>query len=233
VGLIIPKAHENTNAKARFLMPCVLPSETINGDGGNKTKQMSNKTKTGSDQLGLFVDSTTKSTKPAAKSRPVGDLFTEVTEKQSRVNMDAAANTRKYKGKLIQTEDEAEQAEAKAEFIALAETCIKVEGRLATAIVKLQADGYSDDLIKAWLVEAGYEKQSAANKLSNIRIAKGNRQRSTGGGRKVKNGELVDRFCEFAALELGTGKWSVKDIECALHAAARYAKEGKIVAIEA
>jgi hypothetical protein len=182
----------------------------------------------------LFVDSTsTKSAKPAAKARAVGDLFVEVTDKQSRVNMDAAANTRKYKGTLLQTEDEADQAEAKTGFIALAKTCIKVEGKLGMAIIKLQADGYSDDLIKAWLLEAGYSDSAAGNKLSQIRIAKGNRQRAAGGGRKVKNGELVDRLCEFAALELGSGMYSIKDIECALHAAARYAKEGKIVAIEA
>lgn len=215
-------------------MPLFLLSEAISNGGGTKQNEMSTKTKLGSDQLGLFVDTTsTKSTKPAAKARPVGDLFTGVTEKQSRVNMDAAANTRKYKGTLIQTEDEAEQAEAKTGFIALAKTCIKAEGKLGTAIVKLQADGYSDDLIKAWLMEAGYSESGAANKLSQIRVAKGNRQRATGAGRKVKNGELVDRFLEFAALELGSGMYSIKDIECALHAAARYAKEGKIVAIEA
>ena len=56
---------------------------------------MSNKTKLGSEQLSLFVDK---------KSKSVDDPFVGVTLKQSRVNMDAA-NTSKYKGTVLHTED--------------------------------------------------------------------------------------------------------------------------------
>ena len=83
------------------------------------------------------------------------------------------------------------------------------------------------------MIEAGYSDSAAGNKLSQIRIAKGNRQRGTGAGRKVKNVELVDRITEFAALILGEGKYSAKDMESALHAGARLVKEGKVTAVEA
>ena len=117
--------------------------------------------------------------------------------------------------------------------IAAAEAHRDTGRNMATAIMEAQADGHTDNEITEWLLEAEYSISAIRNQLSRIRKAKGQGIRSSGGGRNVKNVELVDRITEFAALILGEGKYSAKDMESALHAGARLVKEGKVTAVEA
>ena len=169
----------------------------------------------------------------ANKSAEQFDLFASVQNENPTVGFTKWADDKSTEPVVILDSITDDGVDHKAKVIKLAKVAAKARGDLASAIIAAQEAGYSDSEIKLWMLEAGWAPQSIANELSSIRIKKGNRQRGTGGGRKVKNEGLVNRFTDVMALMLGEGEYDAKAISAAALAAARLVKEGKVEAKKA
>jgi hypothetical protein len=177
--------------------------------------------------------------KEANKSGEQIDLFALSTEDSNikRFSM-GKGYTPKYNEKQLEqivsesvvTECEDESSEDRVTFIQTCQHALKGESNLFRHIAILQNKGYSDKTIKAWAVEAGYSDSHIGNKFREMRAKKGERIRGAGGGRKVKNEGLVNRFTSLMSLVLGEGVHDAKAISAAALAAARLVKEGKVEA---
>lgn len=183
----------------------------------------------------LVISSITKVKKMSKTNKTSGvqgDLFAVASENPF-VGFPAWEDDDKAKEVVILDGIDDDGVDHKKRVIDLAERVATIRGKLAAAIMAAQSVGYSDGEIKLWLLEAGWAAQSISNELSQQRIAKGERKRAKGGGRKVQNADLVSRIQDFAALILGEDEYDAKAVEAALHAAARLVKEGKVEAKKA
>lgn len=184
-------------------------------------KVMKNKANKSGEQIDMFALSTEDS---AIKKFSMGKGYTpKYNEKQLE----------EIVSESVVTECEDESSEDRAMFIQTCQHALKGESNLFRHIAILQNKGYSDKTIKAWAIEAGYSDSHIGNKFREMRAKKGERIRAEGGGRKVKNEGLVNRFTDVMALMLGEGEYDAKAISAAALAAARLVKEGKVEAKKA
>lgn len=182
---------------------------------------MKNKANKSGEQIDMFALSTEDS---AIKKFSMGKGYTpKYNEKQLE----------EIVSESVVTECEDESSEDRAMFIQTCQHALRGESNLFRHIAILQNKGYSDKTIKAWAIEAGYSDSHIGNKFREMRAKKGERIRAEGGGRKVKNEGLVNRFTDVMALMLGEGEYDAKAISAAALAAARLVKEGKVEAKKA